>query len=67
MIVAMANDPVLVDHNHSALGAEPPVGAVRLRNCAIHIRKQRHSEAVLPDETLVGGHILGRDPDDCGT
>ena len=65
VVVAVADDALLVDHDHRALGPERGrEGAVGLRDRAVHVRQQRHVEAVLRDEALVRVEILRGDAHD---
>ena len=67
MVVAVAHDPVLVDHDHRALGPETwGEGAVGLRDLPVDVRQQRDVETVLGDEPLVRGEILRGDAHDRG-
>jgi hypothetical protein len=58
VVVAMADDPVLLDHDDGPLGAEATVRAVEHGNRPIYVREQRHTETVLRDEVLMRVHVL---------
>ena len=63
VIVAVAHDPLLVDHDDRALGAETRgVRAVCLCHGLVHVREQRHVQRVLGRERRVRAEILGGDP-----
>ena len=65
MVVAMPNDPLLVDDDHRALGAQARrEGAVGLCHRLVNVRKKRHVERVLAGEVLVRREILRGDADD---
>src|ERR1700677_3977886 len=64
MVVAVADNPALINHDHRALGAQATRGAVGLGHGLVHVRQQRHREAVFLDESTVGVQVLRRYADD---
>ena len=65
VVVAVAHDALLVDHDHGPLDAEPRrVGAVFARHLPAHVGQQRHVQRVLGGERLVRVEVLRGDADD---
>ena len=68
MVVAIAHDALLVDHDHRARGGADAGrdGRVGLGHRLVDIGQERHVETVLGGELLVGGEVLRGDPHDRG-
>jgi len=64
MVVAVAHDAVLIDHDHGALGAQAGrERAVGPRDLSAHIGQQRDRERVLRAEPFVRCQVLRGDAD----
>ena len=65
MIMTMADNPILVDHDHRTFGPQARrVRALGARDLLVDVREQRNYEVVLLDESPVGVQVLRRDAND---